>query len=89
MRGNVDASDRFVMSLEFILKCEVASRPSVELDVGISCNCECLPVGGEGVVGDWVVEEMVNFRIGHCEFMICDRRSSLLPLYGCRIQVCG
>jgi hypothetical protein len=70
MRGNVDASDCFVMSLEFILKCEVASRPSVELDVSISCNRKCLPVGGEGVVGDWVMEEMVNFRTGHCEFMV-------------------
>jgi hypothetical protein len=69
MRGNVDASDRLVMSLELILKCEVASGPSVELDVDISRNCKCLPVGGEGMVGDWVVEEVVNFRTGHCEFM--------------------
>jgi hypothetical protein len=69
MRGNIDASDRLVMSLELILKCEVASGPSVELDVDISRNCKCLPVGGEGMVGDRVVEEVVNFRTGHCEFM--------------------
>ena len=70
MRSNVDASDRLVMPLELILKSEVVSRPSVELDVDIPRNRKCLPVGGEGVVGDWVVEEVVNFRTGHCEFMV-------------------
>lgn len=70
MRGNIDAGDRLVMSLELILKSEVASRPSVELDVDIPRNCKCLPVGGERVVGDWVVEEVVNFRASHCEFMV-------------------
>src|SRR4051812_1134134 len=70
MRGNIDASDRLVMSFELILKREVASRPSVELDVDISSNCKCLPVGGERVVGDWVVEEVMNFRSGHCDFIV-------------------
>jgi hypothetical protein len=90
MRSNIDASDRLVMSLELILKSKVASRPSVELDVDIPRNRKCLPVGGEGVVGDGVVEEVMNFRAGHCEFMgVCDRRSSLLPLYRYRFQVRG
>jgi hypothetical protein len=70
MRSNIDASDRLVMSLELILKSKVASRPSVELDVDIPRNRKCLPVGGEGVVGDGVVEEVMNFRAGHCEFMV-------------------
>ena len=84
MRGNIDASDRLVMSLEFILKSEVASRPSVELDIDIPRNRKCLPIGGEGVVGDWVVEEVVNLRAGHCGFYgVCDRRSSLLSPYRC------
>jgi hypothetical protein len=70
MRGNIDASDCLIMSFKLILKSEVASRPSVELDVDIPRNRKCLLIGGEGVVGDWVMEEVVNFRAGHCEFMV-------------------
>jgi hypothetical protein len=71
--SNIDASDRLVMSLEHILKVEVASRPSVELDIDISRNCQCLSVGGEGMVGDWMMEEVMNFRTGHYEFYGCMR----------------
>jgi hypothetical protein len=60
------------MSLEFVLKCEVASRPVIELDINVSSNCEGLPVGGEGVIGDRVMEKVVDFWTGHVE-LICMR----------------
>jgi hypothetical protein len=68
IRGNVDSSNGLIMSLEFVLKCEIASGPAVELDIDVPSNRECLPVSGEGVVGDWVVEQVVNFWISHVDF---------------------
>ena len=57
------------MPFELILKREVASRPAVELDVNISSNCKGLSVGGKGVIGDWMVEQMVYLWTCHAELI--------------------
>lgn len=49
---------------------------SVELDIVLSSHRKRAAVSGERVVGDGVVEEVMNFWGHGCE---CDRRSSLLP----------
>lgn len=64
--SNVDARDRLVMALEFIFQDELGAGPFVEFDIAVSCDCEGLPVGGEGVVGNGMVEEVVDFWTGHC-----------------------
>lgn len=50
----------------------------VELDIIIPCDSECLPVCGEGVVCDWVVEQMMNLGGCHTE-RFSGRSGSLLP----------
>ncbi len=67
MWGNIHASDSLVMSFEFILKCKLVTRPVVELDVVVSGDCECLPVGGERMVSDGMVEQMMDFWASHVE----------------------
>lgn len=48
------------MAFEFVFEGESLAGATVELDVVISSDGEGLTVGGEGVVGDWVVEELVD-----------------------------
>ena len=67
MRSYINASDGLVMSLELILKCKLAARPIVKLDVIVSGDCKCLPVSREGMVGDGMVEEMMDFWASHTE----------------------
>ena len=57
------------MSLEFILKCKVASRPTVEFDIDVPSNRKRLPVGRERVICDGVVEQVVDFWTGHLDYM--------------------
>ena len=66
------------MTLELILQFEAVARPAVELDDVVSGHSEGLPVCGERVICDWVVEEVMNFRSGHLVAERYDRRSSLL-----------
>jgi hypothetical protein len=36
-----------------------------QFDIIVSCDCQCLSVGGEGMVGDGVVEQVVHFGARH------------------------
>ena len=65
---NIDACNRLFMTFQFMLKSELASRPIVELDVVISCDCQHLPVGGEGMVGNGIMEKVMDFRRSHYTF---------------------
>lgn len=62
---NVDACHRLVMSLELIAQLELVARPLIQVHCVLAGDGEGLPVGGEGVVGDGVVEEVVDFRGCH------------------------
>ena len=68
------------MALQLIFELERVRNPSIELDRGVSSNGEELPVGGEGMVRNRVVEEMVYFWSGH--YGGSDRSSSLLSQFG-------
>jgi hypothetical protein len=68
------------MSLQFILQLESTTCASIKLHAGISCHGQCLLVSREGMVGDRVVEEMVNLWGCHIFGFWIDRRSSLLSM---------
>lgn len=53
------------MTLQLVLELERIASPAVELDGIVTGNSESLLIGREGVVGDWVVEEVVNFGVRH------------------------
>jgi hypothetical protein len=69
------------MSLQLILQLESTACASIKLNVGISCHSQCLLVSREGMVGDGVVEEMVDLWGCHIEEVWIDRRSSLLSMF--------
>lgn len=64
---NINASNRLIMTLQLIFELESIARASIKLDPDVSCNCQRLFVGGEGVIGDRIMEELVNLGSGHCE----------------------
>ena len=66
------------MAFELILQCEFVAGAGVELDVVVSCYGLVFAVCGEGVVRNWVVEEVVDFGWGHGRWEEADRSSSLL-----------
>lgn len=66
-QSNINAGDHLVMSLQLILELKSIASSSIKLNVGVSCHGQRLLVGREGVVGDGVVEEVVNF--GSCHFV--------------------
>ena len=55
------------MALQFILESEFAARALVQFNVIVSCDSEGGSIGGERMVGNWVVEEVVDFGTGHDE----------------------
>lgn len=63
--GNVNTSHGLVMALEFILEDKFGSGFLVELDIVVSCNSKGLAIGGEGMVGNRVVKEVMNFGTRH------------------------
>ena len=65
--SNINTSDSLVMSSQLILKLESAARFRVQVDVVLASYSQRLTVGREGVVRNWVMEEVVNFRGGHCD----------------------
>lgn len=65
LQCNVDTSNIFVMPLQLIFERESIPGASIKLDVGVSCNGQGLPVRGERVVCDGVVEELMNFWSRH------------------------
>jgi hypothetical protein len=64
--GNVDTGDRLVMSCELILQLELSTSPLVKIHVVLPGYCERLAIGGEGVIRNGMVEEMVDFWRSHC-----------------------
>ena len=64
-RSNVDTGDGLVMAFEFIFQGELVARFAVKLDVVVASNCECLPVCRERVIGNRVVEQMMDLWGGH------------------------
>ena len=57
------------MSLKFVLKYEIVSRLSIQLDSDVASDCKCLAVGREGMVGNGMMEQVVDFWTGHDEPM--------------------
>lgn len=55
------------MTLELILELEGIADSAVKLDLGIAGNGQGLAISRERVVGDGVVEEMVDLGSSHCE----------------------
>jgi len=92
LRRNVNPSDCLVMTTKLVDELEVVSRLAVELDVVVSSDSDGLAISSEGVVGNWCMEEVVDFWAGHrdCGLMLVgrgydlggrkQRRSSLLLL---------
>lgn len=62
---DVNTSDGLVMSLELITQLKGVSSLSVELDGGVAGNSERAAVGRERVVGNWVMEKMMNLGRRH------------------------
>ena len=65
VRGDVDAGDQLVVAAELILKAELVALLGVQLDIVGAGDGESVAVGGEGVVGDRRMEEVVHFGRGH------------------------
>lgn len=64
---NVNSSNGLIMSLQFVLKCKIVSGPVIQLDINVASHCECPPVGGEGMVSNWMMEQVMDFWTGHDE----------------------
>lgn len=67
-RGDVNTSDQLVVSTELVLEGELRAIGGIQLDDIVAGNSEALAVGGEAVVGDRVVEQMVHLGSGHCGY---------------------
>ena len=63
---NVHASDSLVMPGELILKGVLVAPALVYVDNVLTSYSERLAVGGEGMVCDRVMEEVVDFWGSHC-----------------------
>lgn len=72
--SDVDASDCLVVTAKFVLEGELVGGGGVELDIGVPRDGESAAVGGEGVVGNGRVEEVVH--LGRSHYRI-DRRGGL------------
>jgi len=77
MRRNIDTGHRLVMAFEFILEREFRAGSVIQFDIVVSCNGQRLSICGEGMVGDGMMEEVVDFGSRHGRTWD-DRRSSLL-----------
>lgn len=61
------------MPLELVLKSEPLSIPSVKLNVVLTSHCKEGTVRIEGVVGDGLVEEEVDFWGSHCGCLVSEK----------------
>lgn len=64
---DINTSDGLVVTFQFILELELMPCSTIQLNTGISGDSQRLPVSGEGMVGDGVVEKVVDFGAGHFE----------------------
>jgi hypothetical protein len=53
------------MAFKFVLEGKGVGGALVELDVVVSSNRQRLPVCREGMIGDWVMEQLVNLGGSH------------------------
>lgn len=67
------------MAAQLVVEGEARGIGRVQLDRVVSGNSECLAISREGVVRDWVVEEVVYLRSGHGMDW---QEFSLLPVVG-------
>ena len=58
------------MARQLILELEAAARLLEEVDAVLTSYGQRLAVGGEGVVGNRVVEKVVHFGGGHDEIRV-------------------
>lgn len=65
VQSNVHTGDRLIMTLQLVFQLKSSPGSSIELNSGVSCNSQRLLVSREGVVGDGMVEEVVDFWSGH------------------------
>lgn len=78
VRGNIDTGDRLIVTLQHICQLESISSLAVQLNGRVAGNSQSCVVGRERVVGNGVVEQVVNFGSSHFCGDWCDRSSSLL-----------
>jgi hypothetical protein len=64
-RSNVDAGHGLVMSSKLVLQCKAVSGAIVKLDAGVTSDSKQVPIGAEGVVGDGLMEQQIDFGGGH------------------------
>jgi len=77
IRGDINTSDSLIMPSQFILKGKTRPRAFVELNFSIPRYSQERPVRTEGVVGNGLMKEGVNF--GHDD-ADGDRSNTLLSL---------
>ena len=65
VRCNVDTRDQLIVALQLVLELEGIADLAIQLDGRIPGNRNGLAISGEGMVGDGVVEEMVDFGSSH------------------------
>jgi hypothetical protein len=53
------------MAFQLVLESKATTCAAIEFDIVVTGHCQSRTVGGEGMVGDGAVEEVVNFRRGH------------------------
>ena len=63
--SNVDARNRLVVARQLVLQLVGAAAFVEEVDVIVAGHGECVAVGGEGVVGDGMVEQVVDVWASH------------------------
>lgn len=65
VRGDIDTGDELIVAAELILEAELVALLGVELDIVGAGDGEGVAVGGEGVVGNGRMEQVVHFGRGH------------------------
>ena len=66
------------MASEFVFEVKTGARTRIQLNIVFARHGDGTAVGRDGMVDDWMVEEVMDFGRSHgCR---CDRRNSLLPL---------
>ncbi len=64
-RSDINTSYGFIVALQLILQLERIADFTIQLEGRVLGHSERLAIGGEGVVGNGAVEEMVNFWGSH------------------------
>jgi hypothetical protein len=68
--SNVHTRDRLVVAGQFILELEAAALSRIQVHVVLASYGQCLAIGREGVVRNWMVEEVADFWGDHCDVRV-------------------